>query len=212
MMGGKIKMSETRGFKGTGKKADAAGISSEEGTGNAKTKEIGSALLDTGKAFSAGGMSQEEKADVAYTGAKTVVSAIFPVVGGIMELGDKIGAPIKAKLEKADSKGQVNEKKAKRGFIAGTFLNPAKTLSRTLFDKEKSAGEKVLAVATGGISQVFKGNEYVDKLEKNNQKALGIYKDKPTIASNQPSTASQKSIGNLKRFNLGRMNDKLNQV
>lgn len=212
MMGSKIKMSETRGFKGTGKKADAAGESSEEGVGNAKTKEIGSALLDTGKAFSAGGMSQEEKADTAYQGAKTVVSAIFPIVGQVMNLGDKIGAPIKAKLEKADSKGQVNEGKAKGGYIAGTLLNPAKTLSRTLFDKEKSAGEKLLAVATGGISQVFKGNEYVSKLEKNNQKALGIYKDKSNIASNKPSAASKGSIEKLNKFNLGRMNDRINQV
>jgi hypothetical protein len=212
MMGGKIKMSETRGFKGTGKKADAAGELSEEGTGNAKTKEIGSALLDTGKAFAAGGMSDEEKGDTAYEGGKKIVTAIVPVVGGLMELGDKIGKPIKNKLEKADSQGQVNEKKAKRGFIAGTLLNPAKTLSRTMFDKEKSGGEKALTFFTGGISQVFKGDDYVQKLEKNNQKALGIYKERQTIASNQPSTASQKSIGNLKRFNLGRMNDKLNQI
>lgn len=211
MMGSKMKMSETKGFNRTQKATDATGKPSEE-VGNAKTKEIGSSLLKTGKSFAAGGMSQEEKADTTYTGAKTIVSAINPIVGGIIELGDKIGAPIKAKLEKADSKGQVNEKKAKGGFIAGTFLNPAKTLSRTLFDKEKSAGEKILAVATGGISQVFKGNEYVSKLEKNNQKALGIYKDKQTIASNKPSVYSQQSISNLKRFNLGRMNDKINQI
>lgn len=211
MMGSKMKMSETKGFKRTQKATDATGKPSEE-VGNAKTKEIGSSLLETGKSFAEGGMSQEEKADAAYTGAKTVVSAIFPIVGAAINLGDKIGAPIKAKLEKADSKGQVNEKKAKRGFIAGTFLNPAKTLSKTLFDKEKSAGEKILAVATGGISQVFKGNEYVSKLEKNNQKALGIYKGKSTAVSNQPSMVSQQSISNLKRFNLGRMNDKINQI
>ena len=205
-------MSDTKGFKGTGKKSNVMGESSEEGVGNAKTKAIGSALLDTGKAFAAGGMSEEEKGDTAYTGAKTIVSAINPIVGGIMELGDKIGAPIKAKAEKADSQGQVNEGKAKRGFIAGTLLNPAKTLSKTLFDKDKSAGEKLLAVATGGISQVFKGNDYVAKLEKNNQKALGIYKDKPTIASNKPSVASQQSINKLKEFNLGRMNNRINKI
>lgn len=212
MMGGKIKMSETRGFKGTGKKADAAGESSEEGTGNAKTKEIGSALLDTGKAFAAGGMSEEEKGDAAYQGTKKVVGKIFPVVEQIINVGDQIGAPIKAKAEKADSQGQVNEAKAKRGFIAGTLFNPAKTLSRTMFDKEKSAGEKALTFFTGGISQVFKGNDYVRKLEKNNQKALGIYKGRQTIASNQPSVSSQQSIEKSKRFNLGRMNDKLNQI
>ena len=212
MMGGKIKMSETRGFKGTGKKADAAGESSEEGTGNAKTKEIGSVLLDTGKAFAAGGMSEEQKGDTAYEGTKNAAGILFPVVKKVIDIGDKIGAPIKAKAEKADSQGQVNEKKAKRGFVAGTLFNPAKTLSRTLFDKEKSGGEKALTFFTGGISQVFKGDDYVQKLEKNNQKALGIYKGRQPIASNQPSTASQKSIGNLKRFNLGRMNDKLNKI
>jgi len=210
-MGSKIKMSDTKSFKRTEKATDATGKSSEE-VGNAKTKEIGSSLLETGKSFAEGGMSQEEKADTAYQGAKTVVGAIFPIVGMAMNLGDKIGAPIQKNLQKANSKGQVNERKAKGGYIAGTLLNPAKTLSRTLFDKEKSVGEKLLAVATGGISQVFKGNEYVSKLEKNNQKALGIYKGKSTAVSNQPSMASQQSISNLKRFNLGRMSDKINQV
>lgn len=208
---GKVKMSNTRGFKSNGTSTIQGAEPADEGSSNkSKASEIGKIGLNLGTELANAG-SDTEKADATYNAAVDVTTAVVPVVGGLIKAGDQIGAPLKKMFEKADSKGQVNETKAKTGHILGTLFNPAKTLSQTMFDKEKSAGEKTIAAITGGISQVFKGNDYVNKLEKDNQKALGIYKDKSPVVTNKPSEYTKKIAKSVTKYNLGRMKDKKNQ-
>jgi len=92
----------------------------------------------------------------AYDMGVNTVSKIGPigkVIGGAIKVGDAIGDPIRRKLEATDAQGNVKNKSGfTMGNSAGSFLNPAKSFSETMFSKEASKREKALALISGGVS------------------------------------------------------------
>ncbi len=106
-----------------------------------------------------------QKGDALYNTAVSGVSAVNPVVGGFIGAGDAIGAPIKQSAERTNSQGELNSRAGSTtGYVAGTLLNPAKTLMNTQ-TSDASTGQKVLSGLTGGISDVFFAKGYNDRLE-----------------------------------------------
>jgi len=83
---------------------------------------------------------QTNAANAGYEAIKAGVSKAGPygaVIGGIMNLGDAIGAPIKNKMEKTDSQGNLlNTKGTEAGYTVGTILNPLKGLMHGIKTKE----------------------------------------------------------------------------
>ena len=86
---------------------------------------------------------------------------MFDIIGSIINMGFKIGAPIKAAAEQFDSQGNlIDRSKAKNTAIVGSFFSPF-----TAF-KTRSSYE-------GGWTD-FSGNKYADYLEENEKERLRI--------------------------------------
>lgn len=118
------------------------------------------------------------KGDFVYNTGKqgiSMVPGIGTVVGGLMNVSDQIGDPIRRDAERTDEYGNlVNRNKATTGYVAGTLTNPYKSFSSTLTDKNASSGQKIANALTGGISNVFWVGKYADNLEKNAKDKIAI--------------------------------------
>ena len=102
--------------------------------------------------------------------ARGVTSAISPVIGGIIGIGDTIGKPIRAKAEATDANGNViNKNKAKAGAIAGMFFDPGKWIGQLASGNFDASGDKYIE----GIEADAKANIASQKQEQdyNNQQA-----------------------------------------
>lgn len=111
-----------------------------------------------GSAYSNPNANAQQKADAVYNGAAQTASMISPVVGGLIGIGDAIGAPIKKNAEKMDAQGNlINENGAKTGALIGALANPFKALTTRSTYK-------------GGFSD-FSGNGYINSIEKPAQDA-----------------------------------------
>lgn len=140
-----------------------------------------------------------QKGDAVYGAGVTAVSAINPVIGGFIGLGDAIGKPIKTSVERTDASGNLkNEKAAQAGYIAGTFFNPAKSLSNTLTNKKASTGQKIFAGLTGGISNVAYTKKYTNQLETDAKNNIQQQKDleAQNIAAQQAAQQQQQDYIN----------------
>lgn len=139
-----------------------------------------------------------QKGDAAYSAGVGAVSAVNPIIGGFINIGDAVGKPIKNSVERTDSEGNLsNENAAKAGYVAGTLFNPAKSLSNTMTDKNASTGQKVLAGLTGGISNVAFTGKYTSKLEKDNKAAIEQQREleaQNALAQQQAAQAQQDYI------------------
>jgi hypothetical protein len=146
-------------------------VSGGSGSNLGTAVAIGTTVAGTAANLANKDLSDTQKGEAAYNGAKGVVTAINPIIGGIIGIGDAIGKPIKNKLEATDPEtGElVDPNKAKLGYMANVVLNPAKNLAHTLFDKDASTKDKIFAGLTGGYSDLFRANDYVKDLEEDNK-------------------------------------------
>jgi hypothetical protein len=146
-------------------------VSGGSGSNLGTAVAIGTTVAGTAANLANKDLSDTQKGEAAYNGAKGIVTAINPIIGGITAGLDAIGKPIKNKLEATDPEtGElVDPNKAKRGYMANVVLNPAKNLAHTLFDKDASTKDKIFAGLTGGYSDLFRANDYVKNLEKDNK-------------------------------------------
>lgn len=98
-----------------------------------KTKNaVGGALGGVGTAYynSKEPTSQQDATRNAGMAAVSQAGPIGGVIGGVAAIGDKVGAPIKARSEQLDASGNlVNASKSKRNAIGGSLFSPTKALA-----------------------------------------------------------------------------------
>ena len=151
---------------------------------------IASQAVGAGMTFADKNATDQQKGDAAYDTAVAAVSAVpvvGNVIGGAIQLGDMIGEPLKENVfETYTDKGELsNENLAKTGYILNAGLNPAKNLANLYSDSGVSTGRKILGTLTGGYSEVFNADKYVEDLEEKRKKELGITEDPTQTYSSQ---------------------------
>jgi hypothetical protein len=131
--------------------------------------------------------TDEQKGEAVYDTAVGAVTAINPVVGGLIQVGDMIGEPLKENVfEKYNDEGELqNENLTKTGYILNVGLNPAKNLANLYSDKDVSDTRKILGTFTGGYSEAFYADQYAKDLEEKRKKELGITEDPTQTYSSQ---------------------------
>jgi hypothetical protein len=128
--------------------------------------------VNAGMTFADKNATAEQKADAAYNTGVGIASAINPVVGGLIGVGDMVGGQLKENVfEKYNDEGELqNENTAKAGAVLGSLFNPFKAITT------RSSYE-------GGWTD-FTGDKYVEYLEDQKKKELGISEDNtPTYSS-----------------------------
>ncbi len=104
--------------------------------------------------------------DGVYGTGTAVVSAMNPVLGGLMGAVGGFGKKQKMANEQVDENGNlVNRNKAIAGHAVGTFTNPSRTLSNVMTNKNASTERKIFAGLTGGMSENAYGSKYADQIE-----------------------------------------------
>jgi hypothetical protein len=109
-----------------------------------------------------GQSTNRQKADSFDQTARATTSAINPVIGAAIGVGDMIGDPIRADLEATDPvTGKVkNRQNVKTGAVVGMFADPGKWIGH---------------IANGGLNDLS-GNKYVDDIEANAQAEIAANK------------------------------------
>jgi hypothetical protein len=132
--------------------------------------------VNTGMVLADKNATDEQKGEAVYDTAVGAVTAINPVVGGLIQVGDMIGEPLKENVfEKYNDEGELeNENLAKTGYILNVGLNPAKNLTNLYSDKDISDTRKILGTFTGGYSEAFYADQYAKDLERKKRKELGL--------------------------------------
>ena len=153
-----------------------------------KYGNVAAQAVNAGMTFADETATDQQKGDAAYDTAVAAVSAVpvvGSVIGGAIQLGDMIGEPLKENVfETYTDEGELeNENLAKTGYILNAGLNPAKNLANLYSDSGVSTGRKILGTLTGGYSEVFNADKYVEDLEEDRKKALGIKDTTPTYSS-----------------------------
>ncbi len=104
----------------------------KSGTGKAVLNQTGQVLGAYGTGYYATnpGDNKADNMRAATLGGVSQAGPIGGVVSGVAAIGDKIGAPIKAKAERTDDEGNLlDPTAAKRNAVVGSFLSPSKALA-----------------------------------------------------------------------------------
>lgn len=151
---------------------------------NDQKSNIGGAMAGLGNMIGGGGMANAptagdnaEKAQKTKSSIIGVVSAINPIVGGAIALGQGIGTAARKKKEAVDSQGKLlNKEKAERGYVSGHFFDPIGSMIEDVSNKNLSKGQRALGVASIFLPGLSMSNRkaYSEGLEKNARKNLGI--------------------------------------
>lgn len=143
----------------------------KEGIGGAMGG-IGAAIGGTGMANAPTAGKNAQTAQGVKSGIIGAVTAINPIVGGAIALGQGIGTAVRKKTEAVDEEGQlINEGKAERGYVAGHFFDPVGAAIEDWSNPNLNTGQKLLS--TIGLSALNR-KAYAQGLEKNARANLGI--------------------------------------
>jgi hypothetical protein len=129
--------------------------------------------VNAGMLLSDENATAEQKSQGVYDTGVGIASAINPVVGGLIQVGDMAGGALKENVfEKYNDKGELqNENTAKAGAVLGSLFNPFKAITT------RGSYE-------GGWTD-FTGDKYVEYLEDQKKKELGITEDPTQTYSSQ---------------------------
>ena len=138
-----------------------------------KYGSLAAQAVNTGMLLSDENATAEQKSQGVYDTGVAVASAINPVVGGLIQVGDMAGGALKENVfEKYNDEGELqNENTAKAGAVLGSFFNPWKAITT------RGSYE-------GGWTD-FTGDKYVEYLEEQKKKELGITEDPTQTYSSQ---------------------------
>lgn len=118
----------------------------------------------------------------------SVGSAINPVVGGIMGLGQGIGNNLRQnKFEKVDEYGNVNQNKVIQGAVIGSFFDPIKALSTRLSYKGgllDFSGKGYAKIVADKAKAEYNAKQY-ELLKPNKLADLEVASQFPTYGVNQ---------------------------
>lgn len=170
--------------------------------GGPVAKKVGKAAAEGLGAYGSSyyAMQQPENSgDVAYNTGMQAVGQIGPigkVIQGASAVGDQIGEKVSKNAEAIDPKtGKYkNLNQAAMTGQLGGLLNPYRSLTTVMFDKDASTGTKALAAISGGAIQ---GNFYKEK-QAGNVKRLQEEKAKveeANIKSKQQQVLAAREAG-----------------
>lgn len=146
---------------------------------NGQKGAIGGTMAGIGTAIGGTGMVNAPTADKNAQAAQGIksgivgaVTAINPIVGGAIALGQGIGTAVRKKTEAVDDHGQlINENRAGAGYVAGHFFDPVGSAIEDWSNPNLNTGQKLLS--TIGLSALNR-KAYTEGLEKNARKNMGI--------------------------------------
>jgi hypothetical protein len=150
-----------------------------------------------------------DEGDRAYNTGMGLVSQAGPVggvIGGVTAIGDSIGDPIRKRVSQTDDQGNIkNNTSFQQGNIAGSLLNPAKSLSNTWDDKNISKQDKIIqtmGLASGvvGIGTIL-GNKRKKSIETNAKAQIA-----ETNRLNAMKLGNEKALRDQEDFSMRGMN------